>query len=217
MIDSQEAASSPQLEALPPSKPNDSNPEAGEQSQVIPPGQSEKAMRGMPLRYEKCRVADLVVVISSMLEELCEANASISLNSNSLTRFHSRSPPGVSIKDYLGRLAKHACLIPPILLTMVFLIDRLCELYPSFQLNALTVHRYLIASATITCKGLSDAFLKNDVYAKVGGVQVRELAILELELLWRLNWRIVPRPDQLDTYYRSLVERCPGYLLDPEP
>jgi hypothetical protein len=43
---------------------------------------------------------------------------------------------------------------------------------------------------------------------------MKELALLELEFLWRVEWRIVPKPEVLVDYYRSLVERCDGYEID---
>jgi len=36
---------------------------------------------------------------------------------------------------------------------------------------------------------------------------------LELEFLQRVEWRIVPQPEVLVDYYRSLVERCDEYEI----
>lgn len=99
---------------------------------------------------------------------------------------------------------------------MVYYIDRLCSLYPDFTINTLTVHRFLITAATVAAKGLSDSFWPNSLYARVGGVKVAELKLLELEFLYRVDWRIVPNPEVLVAYYRGLVERCPGYVLQGE-
>lgn len=101
---------------------------------------------------------------------------------------------------------------------MVYYIDRLCALYPEFTINTLTVHRFLITAATVAAKGLSDSFWNNATYAKVGGVRLAELKMLELEFLYRVDWKIVPNPDVLVAYYQGLVERCPGFVLEkPAP
>ncbi|KAL2160900.1 hypothetical protein VTH06DRAFT_1098 [Thermothelomyces fergusii] len=168
----------------------------------------------LPLRYELCPVEDIVVLIAHMLGELIETNDTFALRSGHLTRFHSRTAPGISVLDYLHRLAKHATLTPPLLLSMVYYIDRLCALYPDFTINTLTVHRFLITAATVAAKGLSDAFWNNSTYARVGGVKVAELKLLELEFLHRVDWKIVPNPEVLVAYYTGLVERCPGYVLE---
>ena len=66
-------------------------------------------------------------------------------------------------------------------------------------------------------KGLSDSFWTNNTYARVGGVSLKELALLELEFLWRVEWRIAPKPEVLVDYYRSLVERSEGFeIMEPE-
>ena len=172
------------------------------------------AVRLMPMQYETCDPRDLVILISSMLMELVRYNDGIPLRDGHLTRFHSRAPPGISVLDYLQRLTTHATLSPPILLSMVYYIDKLCALYPAFTISSLTVHRFLITSATVASKGLSDSFWTNKTYARVGGVSLKELALLELEFLWRVEWRIVPKPEVLVDYYRSLVERSDGYEID---
>lgn len=149
-----------------------------------------------------------------MLLELIRLNDRIPLRDGRLTRFHSRAPPGISVSDYLQRLIHHATLSPPILLSMVWYIDRLCQLYPIFTINSLTVHRFLITAATVAAKGLSDSFWTNPTYAKIGGIPVTELATLELEFLQKVQWKIVPKPETLEEYYRSLVERTEGYELE---
>lgn len=172
------------------------------------------AVRLMPSQYETCDPRDLVILISSMLMELVRYNDAIPLRDGHLTRFHSRAPPAISVLDYLQRLTTHATLSPPILLSMVYYIDKLCALYPAFTISSLTVHRFLITSATVASKGLSDSFWTNKTYARVGGVSLKELALLELEFLWRVEWRIVPKPEVLVDYYRSLVERSDEYRID---
>ena len=146
--------------------------------------------------------------------ELIRLNDRIPLRDGRLTRFHSRAPPGISVADYLQRLIHHATLSPPILLSMVYYIDRLCQLYPIFTINSLTVHRFLITAATVAAKGLSDAFWTNPTYAQIGGIPVSELATLELEFLEKVQWKIVPKPEVLEDYYKSLVERTDGHVLE---
>lgn len=174
-------------------------------------------VRVMPFLYETCDVKDLGVLISDMLMELVRINDEQPLRDGTLTRFHSRAPPGISVRDYLSRLIIHATLSPPILLSMVFYVDKLCAMYPSFTISSLTVHRFLITAATVAAKGLSDSFWTNSLYARVGGVSVRELALLELEFLRRLDWRIVPKPEVLVDYYKGLVERGQGFAMATEP
>ena len=99
---------------------------------------------------------------------------------------------------------------------MVYYIDRLCAMYPAFTISSLTVHRFLITAATVASKGLSDSFWTNPTYARIGGISTSELATLELDFLQRVEYRIVPKPETLVDYYRSLVERSEGYILEEQ-
>jgi hypothetical protein len=188
-------------------------------------------MKTLPKLYQSTHTADLVVLISDMLGELVGLNDCIPLSGAGLTRFHSRfappffslfpifgtnrggvdrAPPTISIADYLNRLSVHASLQPSILLSMVYYIDILSTHYPPFVVSSLTVHRFLITAATVASKGLCDTFLTNSLYARVGGLSLMELNMLELEFLVRVGWRIVPKAEVLEEYYRSLVQRMRG-------
>lgn len=172
----------------------------------------------LPRVYAACPTTHLCTLISSLLLELVSLNDNIPLSNTGLTRFHSRAPPAISIPDYLNRLSIHASLQPSILLAMVYYIDILSTHYPPFVVSSLTVHRFLITAATVASKGLCDTFLTNGLYARIGGVSLMELNMLELEFLVRVGWRIVPKHEVLEEYYGSLVERGgDGYLLDGPP
>jgi hypothetical protein len=99
---------------------------------------------------------------------------------------------------------------------MVYYIDRLCAAYPAFTITTLTVHRFLITAATVAAKGLSDSFWNNTTYARVGGIKLAELGMLELDFLYRVGWKIVPNPEALVEYYKGLVERSEGYVIESD-
>ena len=42
------------------------------------------------------------------------------------------------------------------------------------------------------------------------------MALLEIEILQRLQWRIVPRPEALEDYYGNLVGRSEGFVIEGE-
>lgn len=127
-----------------------------------------------------------------------------------------RAPPAISIHAYLNRIIVHATPSQPILLSVVYWIDRLCSRYSHFNISSLTVHRYLITATTVAAKGLSDSFWTNSTYAKVGGVSIKELFLLELEFLERMDWKIIPPADLLVKYYENLVARSKDYILEDE-
>ncbi|QLG74406.1 hypothetical protein HG535_0G02890 [Zygotorulaspora mrakii] len=156
----------------------------------------------LPSKFIKCSRTDLAILISRMLTFLIQINDSSSKSSDcdvsALTRFHSRIPPDISVFNYLIRLTKYSSLEHCVLLTAVYYIDLLSSVYPTFTLNSLTVHRFLLTATTVASKGLVDSFCTNTHYAKVGGVHCSELNLLECEFLKKINYRIIPRDENID-------------------
>lgn len=166
----------------------------------------------LPSDFHKCSRTDLIALISRMLVFLIRINenqnySKNTVNSNGdtgsdfqprkLTRFHSSVPPPISVYNYLVRLAKYSSIEQCVLLTSLYYIDLLSSVYKDFTLNSLTVHRFLLASTTVASKGLCDSFCTNAHYSKVGGVHCSELNILENEFLRRVNYRVIPRDDNI--------------------
>lgn len=171
--------------------------------------ESKSTHRYLPADYINCDKFELITIISRMLTSIVSINDSRTsldvkyLNNSNLTRFHSRSPPQISIYTYLVRLCHYSSLENCVLIATVYYIDLLTIKYPSFALNSLTVHRFLLTATTIASKALCDSFCSNNHYAKVGGVNIIELNLLEVEFLKWVNYRVIPR----DFNYDSLFDR----------
>lgn len=170
-------------------------------------------------KFSNCSRTDLAILISRMLTFLIQINDSSSVSApdklSGLTRFHSRVPPNISVYNYLLRLTKYSSLEHCVLLTAVYYIDLLSSVYPIFKLNSLTVHRFLLTATTVASKGLCDSFCTNTHYAKVGGVHSSELNILECEFLKRVNYRILPRDNNID--WCKLESKFHSFSLYDEP
>lgn len=83
-------------------------------------------------------------------------------------------------------LLKRSCL-----LITLYYIDQMCGRMPRFTISSLTVHRFLIASVCVSTKALCDAFCTNSHYAKIGGIKLAELNVLEREFLLAMDWRLI--------------------------
>ena len=77
------------------------------------------------------------------------------------------------------------------LLVVLCYIDRICARKPLFTLSSLTCHRFVITSIAVASKGLCDLFCTNSLYAKVGGISVTELNVLEREFLAAIDWQLM--------------------------
>ena len=102
--------------------------------------------------------------------------------------------------DFLQRLVIYTALKPPLLLAMIYYIDRLYTLCPTFSITSLTIYRFLVSVVIVAAKGLSNSHYSNAMYTRVGGVRVNKLSVLELELLHRVEWKIIPCPEVLVDY-----------------
>lgn len=147
----------------------------------------------LPARFYDADPEDLFTLISSMLLQLISHNDTIPLHPADLTRFHSRAPPGISVEAYLRRLAKYTTLDKPCMLIILIYIDRVCERMDGFTICSLTVHRFLCASVVCANKALCDSFSTNTHYARVGGISLVEMNLLEKEFLNVIDWRLMVR------------------------
>lgn len=126
-----------------------------------------------------------------MLDRLIAHNDQIPITSNSLTRFHSRTPPSITITDYLRRIYRYTNVEPVCLLSILPYIDRMCEKLDSFTICSLTVHRFCITAVTVSSKSICDSFYANSRYAKVGGIGLAEMNLLEREFLIAIDYRLI--------------------------
>ncbi|KAF8995430.1 hypothetical protein BDQ17DRAFT_1392200 [Cyathus striatus] len=145
----------------------------------------------LPPVFENVSIDHLVHLIADMLNRLMDHNDQIPLSPESLTRFHSRSAPSISVLDYLERIVKFTNVEKSCLLLTLHYIDQICARMPLFTLSSLTC--------------LCDAFCTNQLYAKVGGISVTELNLLEREFLSAIDWRLMCTREVLQEYYVNLV------------
>ncbi|GBE81411.1 cyclin-domain-containing protein [Sparassis crispa] len=159
----------------------------------------------LPAAFEEVDVDILVQLIADMMSRLMAHNDQISLSPESLTRFHSRTPPGITVLEYLRRIVKFTKVERACLLITLHYIDQICARTPLFTLSSLTCHRFVITSIAISSKALCDTFCTNNVYAKVGGIPVPELNMLEREFLRMVDWHLTCTREILQDYYVNLV------------
>ncbi|KAK4051678.1 Pho80p cyclin [Microbotryomycetes sp. JL221] len=194
---------------------NDSRSEA--RPKIVNTVVDQDGIRQVPYAFELCQVEDLIALISSMLDRLVAHNDRIPLTPTSLTRFHSRAPPSINVKDYLLRIARYTNVESCCLLMLLPYVDKVCARMNTFTISSLTVHRFIIAGVSVGSKALSDSFCTNSRYARVGGVSITEMNLLEKEFCEAIDWRLTSTGAILAHYYTSLVSAHPQYRLMESP
>lgn len=112
-------------------------------------------------------------------------------------RFIRKAPPPIPLSDYLYRLISYLKLDLKVLKALLLYKMRLLQI-AGIQLNELSAHRFVLAGIVISSKALLDDLYTATYYARVGGVSVRELSILEIALCRLLEWRVFCFKDQLE-------------------
>ncbi|GAC96818.1 hypothetical protein PHSY_004402 [Pseudozyma hubeiensis SY62] len=168
----------------------------------------------LPYLFDDAQLDDVLVLVVDMLVRLTDHNDSLPLHPSALTRFHSRATPNISLSAYLRRIAKYTSIEKCCVLILLVYIDRVCERLEGFTICGLTVHRFICAAILCASKALCDAFNTNEHYAKVGGISLQEINLLEKEFLQIIDWRLICGGAELQHYYASLVRNHKDYVLD---
>jgi len=128
-----------------------------------------------------------------------------------VARFHSSAPPPISIQDYIKRLRKYfACSDECFVLALVY-IDKVGKSNDCMTVVDVTVHRLLIIAVMLAAKFHDDKYYENSYYAKVGGLTLREVNVLELAMLKELQWKLLVTAKEYLLYHElvcAAVKLC---------
>eukprot|EP00250_Pteridium_aquilinum_P011618 c20197_g1_i1 orf=448-1200(-) len=121
-----------------------------------------------------------------------------------LTKYHGLRPPNISILKYLERIHKYSNCSPSCFVVGFIFIDQLVHKQPDVPLISLNVHRLLIISVMVATKLLDDVHYNNAFYARVGGISNAELNNLEVDFLFRLDFRLQVTSNMFEGYCTHL-------------
>ncbi|CAI5943929.1 unnamed protein product [Closterium sp. NIES-64] len=109
-----------------------------------------------------------------------------------------------SAVSYLERIFKYANCSPACFVVAYAYIDRILQEHDDMVITSLNVHRLLITCIMVAAKFLDDSYFNNAYYAKVGGVTTAEMNRLEMELLFRMDFRLNITTDVFYAYCKRL-------------
>ena len=121
-----------------------------------------------------------------------------------ITYFDAVKIPKISLDDYIKRIHKYAnCSEACYILSFIYL-DRLLHKNPSFVLSMKNIHRLILLTTVIAIKYLDDLYADNKFYAIIGGITLKELNLLETDILRLLSYELYVDPELFSQYYTEL-------------
>ena len=135
-------------------------------------------------------ILDEIVKESETLDLLSEAEEEKQSTTSALIQdFLSKKPPQISLNKYLKRFMKYSKPEPSTLIISLVYIDKICE-NSNLQLTVFNIHRLVFACLIVAIKYNEDDYYSNEYYAKVGGITLKKLNILEYNILILLDFNV---------------------------
>lgn len=125
-----------------------------------------------------------IQIISCAMENINNKNIKIYKN----LPFYSKIIPDINIRDYYNRLYNYINCDSYIYIVSLSYIDRYINNNPSISINIYTIHRLIMTSVIIALKYVEDNIYNNKYYSDVGGIELKEINKLEIEMLKGLNF-----------------------------
>lgn len=163
---------------------------------------------------------DTIKMLTFLLEKVIKTNDSVqppqalgerrkSITHSSFTCFQARSIPSISIYAYLTRILKYCPCANECFLALLIYFDRMSKSTSTrtigLRIDSFNIHRLIISGVMVSSKLFSDVFFTNTRYAKVGGLPVSELNILELEFLSSNDFALFVSLEELQHYGDQLL------------
>ena len=145
----------------------------------------------------------LLKIIGDLLSDICNQNKPNKEEILLLQSFIMKKIPPISIVDFLERLSKYSKVSHEVFILTLIYIDRICNFY-KFNLNYNNIHKLILASFITSIKFLEDDFYSMDIYAKIGGVSIKELIHLEYAFLKLIKFNLFVDENLFDLYKNNL-------------
>lgn len=119
--------------------------------------------------------------------------------------FTSLAIPSISIDDYFNRIISMASIEDSVIISAFIYLDRLCRLNIALVDN--NIHKLMLTAIVIAIKAHYDRHYSNAIYAKIGGITLKEMNMMEHEFLNLLRFDTYINEDlytKYETYLKKL-------------
>lgn len=127
--------------------------------------------------------------------------------------FHALHAPCITPVEYLRRLTRYSFCSRSVFVVAFLYLQRVAHRASArLLLTSLSVHRLLLVAVLLATKMLDDVLYDNAHFAKVGGLELRDLNMLELNMLALLDFDLYVTPAAFEAFETSVVRQvinCP--------
>lgn len=146
-----------------------------------------------------------IEIISDLLNNICEENKDKSENINkNIKPFMTKNIPSMPIKNYLIRLCQFTKINESTIILILIYIDRICNIN-KFTLTYRNIYKLILSSMVVAIKYNEDNFYSSEIYAKIGGLSIKELNYLEFHFLILIKFSLFIEKELFDKYYDNIV------------
>eukprot|EP01018_Ginkgo_biloba_P011075 Gb_27039 [translate_table: standard] len=171
---------------------------------------------------EYTEIPCIISVVSSLLDRIVVRNDRQSALRQPISPpksciFHATRYPKMSIERYLEKIFKYMRCSPSVFVVAYAYIDRLIKFNSTFQITSLNVHRLLITSVMLAAKFIDDVNYSNSYYAQIGGLTTRDINKLEIDFLFKLDFRLQVTVSVFQSYCAHLEREVAlggGYQIE---
>ena len=147
----------------------------------------------------------LLKKISDLLTGICDENKKEkNLFYKPLKVFYSLNIPLISIKDYLEHIYECTKINSSTLILILIYIDRICNIN-KIKLSYYIIHKLILGSMLIAIKYNEDVIFPYKDYAKIGGVSLSEIFILEYNFIIFINFNLFITEELFNKYNDYLL------------
>lgn len=157
-----------------------------------------------PVKISPITSAVSMTLMQLISENRTKPNFKEKLKAQSKQIFTSRNLPKISLSDYINRIMKYTKIEETTLTLALIYIDRVCK-KNKILLTEYNVYRLLFAGVIIALKYNEDKFYSNVFYAKIGGLEIKQLNCLEVEFVIALNFDLFVDNKIFEKYESTLI------------
>lgn len=119
-------------------------------------------------------------------------------------KFYARSPPPISVSDYLMRMHQHVPMSTAVYLAASLYLHRLACEERTVAITPRNAHRLVLAALRVAVKALEDYSYEHGRFAAVGGVKREELARLEVGFCFLTGFELAVGEEMLRDHLTGL-------------